>query len=201
LLILRLHSNKLTPSLLKKRRRKGVTLGRHTSGRRKKWQGTQTLVATIPAARVPATSALAIDPLVGGNTTRSTAKPSDLPHIKHLLHRANYAERKCLNKTEQMFALTSDIAHKKLLTKDEELALKQTQKEFELTLKQTQSKLEKQIAKEAASAIKLQNKLEKKLSTSEASSLKVSKTLTTRAVCFTTALSNEKEKPKPSRGH
>jgi len=56
--------------------------------------------------------------------------------------------------------------------------------------------LQREIANQAASAIKLENKLEKKLSSAKAYSLKVSNTLTTRAVRFATALSDEKEKTK-----
>ena len=183
-------------------------------------------------------------------------KQNDLPHIKHYRNRANYAERKCVKKTEQLNALASDIANHKDEKKEEELALKQMQKEQELalelvlkqsqkdlkqsqkdqeivlkqsqkdheialkrtqkeqeivlkkthkdhklaikknkkdeelTLKQTHKLLQKEIAIQAASAIKLQTKLEKKLSSAEAHSLKVSNTLSTRSVRFAIALSD-----------
>ena len=67
------------------------------------------------------------------------------------------------------------------------------------TLKQSQkvqNQLEKQLDKNETSANKVELQLEKKLLSTEASSFKVAKTLSTRAVRFATALSEEKEKNK-----
>lgn len=91
------------PSLLKKRRRKGGALGRHAGGRKKKRQGSQTLVASFPGTSVTAASTVTIDQSLDCNVdNKDRVKPSDLPFIKHLRNRANYAERKCGTKTEQI---------------------------------------------------------------------------------------------------
>jgi hypothetical protein len=214
------------PSLLKKRRRKGGALGRHAGGRKKKRQGSQTLVASFPGTSVTAASTVTIDQSLDCNVdNKDTVKPSDLPFIKHLRNRANYAERKCGTKTEQIKDLkASELVLKlaqinaqevhdasikqtqmemaqtlKQSQKEMAQTLKQSQKEMAQTLKQSQkvqNQLEKQLDKNETSANKVELQLEKKLLSSEASSFKVAKTLSTRAVRFATALSEEKEKNK-----
>jgi len=195
-------------SLLKKRRRKGGALGRHAGGRKKKRQGTHTLVASFPGTRVTAAS-------TGTTIDQSLpVKPSDLPFIKHLRNRANYAERKCGTKTEQISVLKASELVLKQSQKEMTLTLKQSQKEMALTLKQSQSEmgetlkqslkqsqqvkiqLEKQLDKNEQSANKVELQLEKKVLSTEASGFKVAKTLSTRVVRFATALSEEKEKNK-----
>jgi len=203
------------PSLLKKRRRKGGALGRHAGGRKKKRQGSQTLVASFPGTSVTAASTVTIDQSLDCNVdNKDTVKPSDLPFIKHLRNRANYAERKCGTKTEQIKDLkASELVLKLAQINAQEVhdasikqtqmemaqTLKQSQKEMAQTLKQSQkvqNQLEKQLDKNETSANKVELQLEKKLLSSEASSFKVAKTLSTRAVRFATALSEEKEKNK-----
>jgi len=203
------------PSLLKKRRRKGGALGRHAGGRKKKRQGSQTLVASFPGTSVTAASTVTIDQSLDCNVdNKDRVKPSDLPFIKHLRNRANYAERKCGTKTEQIKDLkASELVLKlaqinaqevhdasiKQTQKEMAQTLKQSQKEMAQTLKQSQkvqNQLEKQLDKNETSANKVELQLEKKLLSSEASSFKVAKTLSTRAVRFATALSEEKEKNK-----
>jgi hypothetical protein len=115
------------PSLLKKRRRKGGALGRHAGGRKKKRQGSQTLVASFPDTRVTVASTVTID-------QSDTVKPSDLPFIKHLRNRANYAERKCGTKTEQI----KDLKASELVLK---LAQINAQEVHDASIKQTQMEM------------------------------------------------------------
>ena len=127
------------PSLLKKRRRKGGALGRHAGGRKKKRQSSQTLVASFPGTRVTAASTVTtID-------QSDTVKPSDLPFIKHLRNRANYAERKCGTKTEHIKDLkASELVLKLAQINAQEVhdaSIKQMQMEMTQTLKQSQMEI------------------------------------------------------------
>ena len=127
------------PSLLKKRRRKGGALGRHAGGRKKKRQGSQTLVASFPAARETAASTVAIDESLDCNDNKDTVKPSNLPFIKHIRNRANYAKRKCGTKTAQINDLKArELVLKSTQTNAQEVhdaSIKQTQMEMAQTLK------------------------------------------------------------------
>ena len=98
-------SNCIDATITKRKKKKGgAKIGRHQRGKKQKQCRQGAITATFPIQQEPATSLITDVPI----PSLALGKPSDLPIIKHLRNKADYAYRKCAKTDETVKKLLAE---------------------------------------------------------------------------------------------